>query len=213
MIQLHIKGYFVSSNCKIDTTFFENQILYSIKNIEELEKLNDLVSSQNQVNLVRLQDKLGKQKIRENIKEVFEPVIITIKNTHENSTMSLTEPSIKNNQALEALNNKLLEIMNYRCILAIYLMSPLSKITNVENFSQFRLIKDPNSIRVNDLIIDITIPVTLYNNLLTFRDKGEEFEIKGDLLEMITNKNYNVDLASLSDKKLLYDWQSKCVLI
>ena len=40
--------------------------------------------------------------------------------------------------------------------------------------------------------------------MLTFRDTGKEFELKGELLKMITNKNYNVDLASLADKKLMY---------
>ena len=85
-------------------------------------------------------------------------------------------------------------------------MSPLSKITNPENSSQFELVKDSNSNRVNDLKINITIPITLYNNLLTFRDTGKEFELKGDLLKMITNKNYNVDLASLSDKKCMHDF-------
>ena len=34
-------------------------MLYSIKNIEDLEKLNELVSLQDQVKAVRLQDKLG----------------------------------------------------------------------------------------------------------------------------------------------------------
>ena len=41
--------------------------------------------------------------------------------------------------------------------------------------------------------------------MLTFRDIGKDFELKGGLLKMITNKNYNVDLASLADKKLMYD--------
>ena len=50
-----------------------------------------------------------------------------------------------------------------------------------------------------------SIPNTLHDNLLTFRDTGRIFEKKGDLLKMITNKNNNVDHASLSDKKLLYD--------
>ena len=36
-------------------------MLFPIKNIEELEKLNELVSLQYQVQEVRLQDKLGKQ--------------------------------------------------------------------------------------------------------------------------------------------------------
>ena len=42
--------------------------------------------------------------------------------------------------------------------------------------------------------------------MLTFRDTGKEFELKGDLLKKTTNKNYNVDLASLQDKKLLNDF-------
>ena len=96
--------------------------------------------------------------------------------------------------------------MNDRALLASYLMSPLSKITNPENSTQFKLVKDHNSNRVNDLLIHNSIPITLYNNLLTFRDSNKQFELKGDLLEMITNKNYNVDLANLSDKKLMYDF-------
>ena len=42
--------------------------------------------------------------------------------------------------------------------------------------------------------------------MLKFRDTGKEFELKGDLSKMITNKIYNVDLASLQDKKLMYDF-------
>ena len=78
--------------------------------------------------------------------------------------------------------------MNDRGILATYLMSPLSKITNPENTTQFKLIKDSTSNRVNDLKINNSIPITLYNNLLTFRDTNKQFELKGDLLKMITNK-------------------------
>ena len=99
--------------------------------------------------------------------------------------------------------------MNDRGILASYLMNPLSKITNRENTSQFRLEKDHISNRANDLLMKNKIPNILYNNLLTFRDTGKEFELKGDLLKMKTNNNYNVDLASLQDKKLLYDLQKK----
>ena len=49
---------------------------------------------------------------------MFEPIIDTMKNTSENIAETLTESSIKNNQALEILNNKLLEIMNDGGILA-----------------------------------------------------------------------------------------------
>ena len=181
-------------------------MLYSIKNREDLENLEELVSLQDQVKVVRLQDKLGKQNFHEDMKKVFEPVTKSLENTSETLTKAITESSKENNLVLENLNNKLLEIMNDRGILASFLMSPLSKITNPENSTQFKPVKDSSSNRVNDLLIHNTIPITLYNNLLTFRDTGKEFELKGDLLKMITNKNFNVDLASLSDKKLLYDF-------
>ena len=51
--------------------------------------------------------------------------------------------------------------MNDRGILASYLMSPLSKITNPENASQFKLMRDSNSNRVNNLKINKTVPITL----------------------------------------------------
>ena len=181
-------------------------MLYSIKDREDLEKLEDLVSLQNQVKVVRLQDKLGEQNFHEDLKKVFEPVTKSLENTSENLTKAITETSIKNNLAIENINNNLLEIMNDRGILATYLMSPLSRITNPENSSQFKLVKDSSSNRVNDLKINNTIPITLYGNMLTFRDTNKQFELKGDLLEMITNSKFNVDLASLSDKKLMYDF-------
>ena len=42
--------------------------MFSIKNVEGWQKLNQAVSLQNQVHEVRLQDKLGKQNYRENAK-------------------------------------------------------------------------------------------------------------------------------------------------
>ena len=56
------------------------------------------------------------------------------------------------------------------------------------------------------MLIHNSRPITLHDNLLTFRDSNKQFELKGDLLKMITNKNYIADLASLSDKKLMYDF-------
>ena len=139
-------------------------MLYSIKKVEDLEILNELVSLQDQVKLDRLQDKLGEQNFRENIKKVFEPVTKLLENTSENLAKTIKESSKENNLALENLNNKLLEIMNDRGILASYLMTPLSKITNPDNTTQFKLEIDPNSNRVNDLLLKNKIPVTLYNN-------------------------------------------------
>ena len=181
-------------------------MLYSIKDREDLQNLKELVSLQSQVKAVRLQDKLGKQNFHEDMKKVSEPITKSLENTSQDITKTITKTSIKNNQAIENLNNKLLEIMNDRGILATYLMSPLSKITNPENTSQFKSVEDSSLNRVNDLKIHNSIPITLYGNMLTFRDTNKQFELKGDLLEMITNSKYNVDLASLQDKKLMNDF-------
>ena len=84
-------------------------------------------------------------------------------------------------------------------------MSPLYKIINLEHTSQFKLVKGPNSNRMNVLFLKKTIPVTLYNNCLTFRDAVKEFEIQGNLGKNINNKNYNVDFPLLPDKNTMYD--------
>ena len=162
-------------------------MLFPIKNREDLEKLNKLVSLQDQVKVVRLQDKLVKQNFHEDMKKLYEPLTDTIKNTSENITKTITESSKENNLALEILNKKLLEIMNDRGILASYLMSLYLKSLIRKTQPNFELVKDSTSNRVNDLKINKTVPITLYNNMLTFRDTGKEFELKGELLKMITN--------------------------
>ena len=130
-------------------------------NVEYLQKLNELVSLENQVKIVRLRDKLGKQNFFEDMKKGFEPVTKSSKGVSENVTKTIAETSINNNKALEYLNNKLLEILNDRGTLAFYLMSPLSKITSLENSTQFKLVKNPSSNRVNELLISKTTPTTL----------------------------------------------------
>ena len=107
-------------------------MLYSIEDREDLENLEHIVSLESQIKVVRLQDTLDKQNFHEDMKKVFEPVTISLENTPRDITDTITESSIKNIKALEKLNEKFLEIMNDRGILATYLMSPLSKITNPE---------------------------------------------------------------------------------
>ena len=82
-------------------------MLYSIKKREDLEKLEELSSSQDQAKVVRLQVKLGEQNFHENVKKLFEPVSDTNRNTSENFTKSIRESSIKNSKAIESLNKLL----------------------------------------------------------------------------------------------------------
>ena len=78
------------------------------------------------------------------MRKIFEPVTKSLENTSQDIAKAETETPIKNNKAIEILNNKLLEIMKNRGFLATYLMSPLSKITNPENTTQFKIVNDPN---------------------------------------------------------------------
>ena len=57
------------------------------------------------------------------------------------------------------MNDNLLEIMKNRGLLASYLLSPLSKITDPENTIQLELVKDPNSNRVISLLSNNTKPI------------------------------------------------------
>ena len=75
-------------------------MLFSIENREDLENLEELASSRNQVKYSRLKDKLGEQIFHEYIKILHNPLTDTIKNTSEKITKTLTETSRGNNKAL-----------------------------------------------------------------------------------------------------------------
>ena len=181
-------------------------MLYSNKKRDDLENLQELISLQDQVKALRLQDKLGKQNFHYDQKKVFEPVIDIVEDVSEDVTTTITETSIENNKAIEYLNNKLRGKMNDRFIIACCLLSLLSKITNPDNSFQFKLVKEHSSNTVNDLLTNKTIPITVFIIFIRFRDADKKIELQGDLLKLITNTNYNVDLFILSDKKLLYDF-------
>ena len=125
-------------------------MLYSIKNVEDLEKLNEAISLQKQVQEVRLQNKLGDQNYHENINKFFKPMTDELKNTSEKITKTITENSINNNKAIENLNEKILELMDDKGLIAPYLVSSLVEVFKKDNKSQFRLRKDPNSTKMND---------------------------------------------------------------
>ena len=68
-----------------------------MKDREDLENLEELVSLESQVKAVRLQDKLGKQKFHEDMKKVFEPATRSLANTSQDITKTISEISIKSN--------------------------------------------------------------------------------------------------------------------
>ena len=181
-------------------------MLFPIKNKEDLENLKEAVSLQNEVKLVRLQDKLGEQNFHENMEKVFGPLTDTLKKTSESITKSITENSINNTKAIENLNEKILELMNDKGLIAPYLALPLVEVFRKDNKSQFRIRKDPNSTKLNDFLIHGTIPINIYSNMITFRDTKKTFRLEGDLLKVITNHKFNADHSSPQDKKIIYEF-------
>ena len=105
-------------------------MMFPIKDREDLEKLNELISLKNQVQEVRLQDKLGDQNYHEEAKKLFKPMTDEIKNTSERITKTLTENSINDNKAIENLNEKISELMNDKGMIAPYLASSLVNFLN-----------------------------------------------------------------------------------
>ena len=179
-------------------------MLYPINNREDLQNLNNAVLLQNQVQEVRLQNKLGDQNYHEDINKLFKPMTDELKITSEKITRTLTENSINNNKAIENLNEKILELMNDKGLIAPYLTTSLVEVFKKDNKSQFRLRKDPNSNKLNDFLIHGIIPVTIFSNMIVFRDSNKSFKLEGDLLKVITNYKFNVGHSNQQDRKIIY---------
>ena len=126
-----------------------------------------------------------------------------IKNTSEKITKTLTENSINNNKAIENLNEKFLELMNDKGLIAPFLASSLVEVFKKDNKSQFRLRKDPDSTKMNIFLLHGKIPVTIFSNMITFPDSNKTFKL-GDLLKVITNHKFNVDHSNQQDRKIIY---------
>ena len=56
---------------------------------------------------------------------------------------------------------------------------------------------------MNDFLIHGTIPVTIFSNMIVFRDSNKSFRLEGDLLKVKTNYKFNVDHSSPQDKNNL----------
>ena len=123
--------------------------MYPIGDVEDFHKLNELVSLENQVRAVRLQGKLGKQNFHEDVKKLFEPVTKLLEKTTQDITMTITETSIENNKAISDLNEKVLELMNEKGLIAPYLASSLVNFFKLENKSQFEFKKVLKSTKMN----------------------------------------------------------------
>ena len=79
-----------------------------------------------------------------------------IKKTSQDLTKTITEASIKNNQTISDLNEKVLKLLIDSFMMSPYLSSSLVNLVNLENKNQFKLIKDPNSIGMKSFMTTMT---------------------------------------------------------
>ena len=116
------------------------------------------------------------------------------------------ETYINSNKAVENLKGKILELMNDKGMTAPYLASSLVNVFKPENKSRFSLKKDLNSTKMSDFLMNECIPVTLFCNMLTSIDSIKSFKVDGDLLETMTDYDFNVSLSNPKDQTLIYEF-------
>ena len=97
--------------------------------------------------------------------------------------------------------------MNDKGMIAPYLASSLVNLFKPEIKSQFRFKKkDLNSTKLKDFLINECIPVTLFSNMLIFRESKKSFKLDGDFLETRTKYDFNVHRSDPKDQKLIYEF-------
>ena len=80
------------------------------------------------------------------MKKIFEPITKSFRHASEYVTKITMVTSKAHNEAIVGIHNKNLEKLKKMGILASYLLSPFSKITNPEDTSQFKTVEDPQTI-------------------------------------------------------------------
>ena len=96
--------------------------------------------------------------------------------------------------------------MSDKGLIAPYLASSLVNLSKPEKKSQFKSIKDCSSNKMNGFLINGSIPVILYSNMLTFRESNKSFILNGNLLKTMKIYEFNVDPSDPQDRKIIYEF-------
>ena len=62
---------------------------------------------------------------------------------------------------------------------------------------------------MTDFLINGGMPVTLFSSMVTFTDSKKSFNLDGDLLETMTNYDFNVSLSNPKDHELICEFGKK----
>ena len=92
-------------------------------------------------------------------------------------------------------------------------MNQLIKLNQVIRKKSIQIKKDPNSTKMNDFLINGGLPVTLYSNMLFYKDSNISFDLDGDLIKTMTNYDFSVSHAIPQDQKLIYEFRKEMSFI
>ena len=98
-------------------------------------------------------------------------------------------------------------------MIAPYLASPLVNLFKPENKNKFTRTEDLNSTKTNDFLMNTSVQITLYRDMLTFRDTNRSLKLDGNLLKPITNYGFNVDHSNWQDPKQLTEFGKEMKVI
>ena len=84
-------------------------MIFTPKNFDEYEKINELNETRKQLKAEQLKEKLGKQDFHYDMKEVFEPLEKAIKESDESQTRAITGALTDATKSTTALTNQLID--------------------------------------------------------------------------------------------------------
>ena len=148
-------------------------------------------------------EKMGKQGLHCNIKEIFEPITKAVTDGNQ----KLHEETSCNTKSFEELDEsnvhiKALELMNKNRIIHSSLIRPIAKLLEPTIKSQFRIHDDPDSDNWKDYIMKGE-KVTIYETELVFKNSAKIFTLRGDVLKKITDYIFNT--KDSTEAKLFMD--------
>ena len=176
-------------------------MIYSIRNKDEIEDLNELEDLKSKVKQVRLVENLDKQGFHNDIKQLYEPITKAVTDINQN----LFEETKSKTKAIEELDDlsvhlKTFQLMNKNGVIDSSFIRPISKFLVPESKSHFRLKDDTDSDDWNDYTMRGE-KFTIYDDKLVFKNSGKIFTLRSDVLKMIIN--YKLKTTDSPDAKLV----------
>ena len=185
-------------------------MIYSMKNKDELKDLEEFDDLQTKVKRVRLVEKLCKQGFQYDVKVFCVPITKTLTDTR-NYLFEEAKSNTKSLMELDEINKNVifLKSMNKNEVIHSSLIRPIAKFLKPKNKNQFRQLDFHNSDNWYDYKMKREKSI-LDDKKLLFKDTGKVFTLKGDILSM--KNDYDFDETNSAVAKQIIDFMDKMLL-